>query len=253
MEDTKLRAIGYIRVSSEGQVTNGHSLPDQEKRVKEYAKYRGFDLLGILQDDGISGADNGREGFRQLRKLVKDRAVGAVILNSLERISRDLLALVVLERFLRENGVELHITDTNGELNTGSTDGFISFGVKAVFAEAERRQAGDRTKKVLSYKRARGQAIGPRSLTPYGYRREGDLLVVDKGEQAIIKVANSAYARGLTLSGIARALNEKKKFPRTGKPWTTTQVRRLLDNYHETRKGRGSKVSQACDALLDTI
>ncbi len=61
-----MQAIGYIRVSTDRQATEGVSLAAQRARIRAWAASRGTKLVAIHADEGISGkrADN-RPGLQQ--------------------------------------------------------------------------------------------------------------------------------------------------------------------------------------------
>ena len=60
-----MKAVGYIRVSTEEQAREGVSLDNQVERIQGYCEYKGFDLADILRDEGVSGGKNkNRENIR---------------------------------------------------------------------------------------------------------------------------------------------------------------------------------------------
>ena len=48
-------AVGYVRVSTQEQVTEGVSLDAQRDKLKAYCKFNGIKLIDIKSDEGISG------------------------------------------------------------------------------------------------------------------------------------------------------------------------------------------------------
>jgi site-specific DNA recombinase len=48
-------AIGYVRVSTEGQATGGVSLAAQRDRIEAWCKANGYDLIALHVDAGLSG------------------------------------------------------------------------------------------------------------------------------------------------------------------------------------------------------
>ena len=57
-------AIGYIRVSTEGQAREGVSLDAQRDRIEAYARAKGLDLTEVLVDEGLSGKTIDRPALR---------------------------------------------------------------------------------------------------------------------------------------------------------------------------------------------
>jgi site-specific DNA recombinase len=184
-----VRAIGYIRVSTEEQAREGVSLDNQRDRIEEYCAYRHFRLVRIIQDAGISGGKNkNRPGFVELLDQIEGREINVVVLYSLERLSRDMLTLLALERLLNEHEIELHTVE--GQIDTSTPDGWLSFSMKAFLGEMERRQVKFRTKKAMEYKKGQGSVVGAIS---YGYKRNGNGLVEEPHEQTIIRIVNELF------------------------------------------------------------
>ena len=52
---TKIRAAGYIRVSTDEQAAEGQSLDSQEARIRAYAESQDWDLLEVYREEGYSG------------------------------------------------------------------------------------------------------------------------------------------------------------------------------------------------------
>ncbi len=244
-----MKAIGYIRVSTEQQANEGVSLDNQRERIEAYCQYRSLDLAGIIEDAGISGGKNkGRPGFIDLLDRIETGDVDVVVLYSLERLSRDMLTLLALERLLDERNVELHTVE--GTVDTSTPDGWMSFAMKSFLGEMERRQIRYRTKKAMSYKKSQGSVVGS---VPFGYRREGDALVIDTHEQVIIETANRLYGQGVKLADICKELGSMGFKTRTGKAFTAQQVKRIIDGYQEKFHKTSTKMTQSIRAFIESI
>jgi len=74
----------------------------------------------------------------------------------------------------------------------------------AAFAEFERNLVSERTSVALAHKRSKGQAY---NHTPFGFNREGDLMVENPEEQRTIMCIQQWREQGKTLQGIADRLN----------------------------------------------
>lgn len=244
-----MKAIGYIRVSTEGQVKDGVSLDNQENRIRRYCEYKGLELVEIIRDEGISGGKNAkRPGFVELLGLIQKKDVEAVVLYSLERLSRDMLTLLALERLLDEFEIKLHTVE--GEIDTTNPNGFMNFAMSAFMGEMERRQVKYRTKKAMEYKKANGKVVGK---IPYGYRREGNDLVEEPEEMEILEKANSLYADGMNLAEIVREFKSEGIKTRTGKDFTSMQVKRLINNYQDVKKKKTSKLANSIQDFIMNI
>jgi site-specific DNA recombinase len=235
-------ACCYIRYSTshQGSDTGAVTSEVQEQRVRDYCEYKGYELTNIIRDEAISGGINkNREGFCQLLDIVESGNTSAVVLFSLERLSRDMLTMLALERLLNEYDVELHTIE--GQISTETPDGFLSFAMKAFLGEIERRQVKYRTRKAMEYKKSEGHVVGS---IPYGYVREGNVLAEVEHEQVVIQLVNRLHGEGATLSEISRTLKSQNITTRAGKVWKPEQIKRLIDGYEDKWKkiheGNGS-------------
>ena len=243
-----MKAIAYIRVSTKEQ-REGVSLDNQRKRIGAYCQYKDFELAEVIEDAGVSGGINkARGGFISLLDRIEQGDVDVIILYSLERLSRDMLTLLALERLLDEYDVELHTIE--GQIDTSTPDGFMSFAMRAFLGEMERRQVKYRTKKAMEHKKANGEVVG---TVPFGSRREGKELIPDLNEQAIIDIVNELYERDTRLVDIVRSLNDQGKRTRTGKLWTPTQVKRLITDYQGCFKKLNTRISIATRQFIEAI
>lgn len=229
-----MKAIGYVRVSTDKQVREGVSVENQVERIREFCDRDNLELVDIIRDEGISGGKNrSRSGFVRLLEKIETDEIDAVVLYSLERLSRDMLTILSLERYLDEYDVTLYTVE--GKIDTSTIDGWMSFSMKAFMGEMERRQVKSRTKKAMDHMKKNGRVVGD---IPFGFKREGDLLVEIPEEQSIITQVNAMYSHGMNLSSIVRTLNRDGIKTRNGNDWDTTQIRRLIDGYKQTRKRR---------------
>lgn len=244
-----MKAIGYTRVSTDEQAKEGISLDNQKDRVTEYCRYRGFDLVEIIEDAGISGGKNkARPGFIQLLNRMETGDIGVIVLYSLERLSRDMLTLLALERLLDERDIELHTVE--GLVDTSTPDGWLNFAMKSFLGEMERRQVKYRTKKAMEYKKGQGAVVGS---IPYGYQRNGAELAVNDREQTVMRSINDMYQHDFKLVDICKRLKERDIRTRTGKPFTPEQVKRVITGYRDTFKKTNTKLGENIRAFVEAI
>jgi DNA invertase Pin-like site-specific DNA recombinase len=61
------KAIGYIRVSTQGQADEGVSLEAQRAKIRAWCELNDAELVAVFEDAGLSGASmKGREGLAGL-------------------------------------------------------------------------------------------------------------------------------------------------------------------------------------------
>ncbi len=244
-----MNAIGYIRVSTDEQAREGVSLNNQRDRINGYCKYKEFVLKDIIEDAGISGGKNKtRAGFMDLLNRIEEGDIKVIVLYSLERLSRDMLTLLALERLLDEKDIELHTVE--GQVDTSSPDGWLNFAMKAFLGEMERRQVKYRTKRAMEYKKSQGAVVGS---VPYGYSREDNGLVLNLHEQGVVKLINGLYRRPMRLSDICNHLQQKGIKTRNGKAFTSEQVKRIITGYENTFVKMNTRLSQNIRSFVEAI
>jgi DNA invertase Pin-like site-specific DNA recombinase len=98
-----MKAIGYVRVSTEKQADFGVSLEAQSEKVRAMAVVQGAELAEVIIDAGESAKSLNRLGMARLLSLVDAGAVNIVIIAKLDRLTRSVKDFSeLLERFTRQ-------------------------------------------------------------------------------------------------------------------------------------------------------
>lgn len=97
----------------------------------------------------------------------------------------------------------------------------------AGFAELERNLIAERTATALQHKKSHREVYG---TTPLGFDREGDKLIENNDEQALLEEIKAMRTAGLSLHKIAAALNDQGIQGKKGGMWYASTVKYLLDN-----------------------
>lgn len=224
-------AFGYVRVSTEEQAKKGISLDVQRGIIQEYCKANQLNLVNTFSDEGQTGSIiKGRDGITDLLKCLRRNEAQHLVIYTVDRLSRNLLDLLIIERELTKRQIVLHTRD--GIIDTSNTFGFLYFVIVALISEIERRLIQDRTKSALSLKKERHEII---SRLPYGYKRKGKQLIKNRDEQKVIKAVNELYKSGASLTRIKTVITNYGTRSRSGKDFDTTQIKRMIAGYQRTR------------------
>lgn len=185
-----MKAIGYIRVSTEDQAREGVSLDNQESKVRAYADLHGLELVDMIRDEGISGKSLERPGFEHLQGILNEGKAHAVIAYKLDRLSRKTIdILTVLENWERQ-GIAFHCIQDR--IDTTSAAGKFLVTILSALAQMERDLISERTIDALSHKKKVGEWCG---RVPFGYRIEGTRLVENPEEIETIQKIKRAYRK----------------------------------------------------------
>jgi site-specific DNA recombinase len=225
-----VRAVGYGRASTTEQVEEGHSLDAQEHAVVEFCRVRGWTLVEMYIDPGLSGALEDRPA---LQRLLRDAAQGkfdVVVVHAIDRFYRDLQGLLSAFKHLQDLGVSFISISENLDFTTPW--GKLALAVLGTLAEIYLDKLRFETSKG---KKARARKGLPNGMPPVGYCRgnctscsdpngegycprfgqpslsaagPGDPWVAHPIEQAAVQLAFSRYATGEYSDGqIAEMLN----------------------------------------------
>lgn len=222
----KLVAVGYVRVSTEGQAQEGISLEAQRGKIRAWAEVTGYELLQIHVDAGISGcrSDN-RPGLQEaLTDACKQKA--ALVVYSLSRLARSTKDAIMISERLGKSDADL--VSLSERIDTTTAAGKMVFRMLAVLAEFERDQVSERTKAALAHLRKQGQRIS--GMVPYGYTlgMDGSSLRPHDEEQAAIRSIAGLRQDGMSLRDIAGWLAVQGIQTKSGRPWSPKVVRGIL-------------------------
>src|SRR5689334_14556008 len=86
------KLVGYLRVSTAGQVKDGLGLPTQERLIRAWAKAHGHKIVAWHRDEGVSGANgvDTRVALPLALANVRDHRAEGVAVSSLDRLARQL-------------------------------------------------------------------------------------------------------------------------------------------------------------------
>ena len=117
-EPDKPQAIGYIRVSTEGQSQTGKSPPTQIGKIKAYADEKGFLLLHIYQD--IASATGDKSARRpELAQAIREASAmkAPLIVTDIDRLTRSKIDLI--EDAVKQ-GLSIHSVKLGGEVSSSA-------------------------------------------------------------------------------------------------------------------------------------
>lgn len=223
-EGTMGKAIGYVRVSTDGQVNEGVTLEAQEAKIRTWCELQGYELAGVHVDAGISGsrADNRPALQEALTACGKGYALVVYSLSRLARSTRDTLDIAD-----RLAGAGADLVSLSERIDTTTAAGKMVFRMLAVLAEFERDQVSERTRFALAHKKASGQRVGG---VPYGFRlaEDGVHLIPEETEQRARTLALTLRTQGKAFRSIASDLAAAGFQPRSGRDWHPQTVANML-------------------------
>jgi len=195
-------AYGYIRVSTSMQAEEGISLVTQSNRIAEYCKFRGYNLVKIYEDAGLSGGNANRPGLTEVLSILKKGDY--LVVAELSRLSRNSSDAVKLHTQFREKGIKL--VSLNPDIDFSTAVGEMMYNVLVAIYQLERRQTAERVSVNMKTLSAQGK-LRPRP--PFGWKfvsKEFPFEEVEE-QQEIIDYIFILRGDGLSLHQICAYLN----------------------------------------------
>jgi site-specific DNA recombinase len=223
----KFSVIGYSRVSTFEQASEGMSLDAQESRIRAWCEAQDAELVEIVRDEGVSGTKllGERPGGRKVAHLLDSRrpAADAVVVVRMDRLGRDAAEQIALLKRFRSGKVGL--VAIAQQIDLASPHGRAMAQIGAVFNELERALIAERTTEALSELRAQGR---PWNHAPFGWDVLEGRLEENPIEQETLVRISELRASGLGYLKIARTLNDEQRATKRGGPWQAASVRAVL-------------------------
>ena len=264
-----VRVAVYTRKSTdEGLDQAFNSLDAQRQAVEAFVasqRGEGWQALPERYDDGgFSGANTARPAFQRLLKDIAAGRVDVIAVYKIDRLSRSLLDFMQLMKLFEQHGVTF--VSVTQQFNTTTSAGRFTLNLLASFAEFERAMISERTRDKMSATRRKGMRCG--GPVPFGYSVVDKKLVIDEPEAARVREIFAYFLDRRSIMSTVEELNRRGWQTKTGKPWDTSAVRRLLrsavysgqvEYQGELYPGAHQAIvepetwSAACDALRDSI
>jgi len=218
----------YARVSTDDQAEKGYGLDAQLRALRERAAARGWEIVGEYIDDGYSGATLDRPKLSALREAARTGKHDVVLTYSPDRLARDLMYSLLLERELKQHGRAVEYISVASD---DTPSGNLHRQMLGAIAEFERHQIRERTMRGRLEKARRGRV--PSGSRAFGYRSAPEstcgLEVIDE-EAAVIRDVYRWMIEGTSVRQIVDRLNLRGVRPRRGTRWGKPSVHRLLTN-----------------------
>lgn len=178
------RVAAYARVSMDTERLM-HSLSVQVSYYSELIQNTpGWEYAGVYADEGITGTkmDSRPEFIRMLADCEAGK-IDIILTKSLSRFARNTVDTLNVVRRLKELGIEVRFEKER--INSLADEGELLITIMASFAQEEVRSLSENVKWGLRKRFEQGMPNG--HFHVYGYRWEGDHLVIQPDEAAIVR------------------------------------------------------------------
>jgi len=226
------RVIGYCRVSTSQQASEGVSLDAQKALLASYAAAYGLEVVEVIVDAGESAKSLQRPGLQRALTMLANGEADGLLVTKLDRLTRSLRDLGDLLAGPFAPG-RRGLISVSEHLDTESAAGRLLLNILTSVAQWEREAVCERTAAVKIYQKAKGSFLGGR--VPYGFAldAQGALFPVD-AEQGTIARARELDATGLSLGKISKTLASEGRLARNGRAFFPQQIANMLRDENES-------------------
>ena len=234
MSQEKTKVYIYTRVSTAMQI-DGYSLDAQKARMKAYADFNDYQIVGEYEDAGKSGKSiEGRASFCKMMEDIKSGKDGVayVLVFKLSRFGRNAADVLSTLQVMQDFSVNLICVEDG--IDSSKDAGKLMISVLSAVAEIERENIRVQTMEGRIQKAREGRWNG--GFAPYGYHLIDGVLQINEDEAPAIRTIFEQYVNTDTgANGLSKYLETHgfQKLARqngTSPLFSATLIRAILKN-----------------------
>ena len=134
----------YPRVSTEDQSRFGHSLDEQEDRLRKLCEFKGYKIYKVYREEGVSAKNTNRPKFQEMIQDMKDGKINKIIVYKLDRLTRSIKDLETICTLLEEYHCDLE--SVVEEINTRNANVKFFIKILTILAQLEIERTSEKTK-----------------------------------------------------------------------------------------------------------
>lgn len=259
-----MRAAIYCRISRD-RVGAGLGVARQEKECRALCERLGWDVAAVHTDNDLSAySGKPRPGYRQLLSAIEAGDIDALVAWHGDRLHRSPAELETFIDIIEKHSTQI-ATVAAGAIDLATPSGRFAARALGAAARFESEHKAERHRAKHRQLAEQGLRSGG-GTRPFGYscsRSDGCTLAGcqhDAGmttvpaEVALVEEAAGRILAGETLRGVCADWNARGATTVTGRPWTTTVLRRVLTSPHTAglRELHGTVVARGVwPAIID--
>ena len=225
MDNERMIAGIYIRVSTEDQAREGFSLGEQKEKLLQLCKFKDYEVFKVYEDAGISAKDmEHRPAFQEMLADMKKGKINYIVAYKLDRVTRSVRDLEELITQLEQ--YNCYLVCDRDDVNTSTANGRFFVRMLTVLSQLEIEIVSERTKFGLNGAIKSSHLPGP---APLGYKKDGNKkTIIDETTKPVIERIFKMYLEGKSFQQIANYFKENNIYPK--KNWKDTTIQKIIDN-----------------------
>lgn len=206
----------------------GYSFEEQEVRLLQRAKEKGFEVVGVYRDGGISGKNvTDRPEMKRLIQDIKTKRIDVLMAWKMSRTFRKLKDLLDVFDIMKDNGCIFYF-EKDGEIDPNSSSGKLHAQVLGMVAEIERDGIAENVAMGMEARAKAGEFNG--GTPPLGYALENSRLVIIPEEAQIVRKVFDMYNSGSGYKHIAQVLNNGGYRTKQGRLFSVGTIQGIISN-----------------------
>lgn len=184
----------YCRVSTKEQ-----SLESQQYSCVKFCVENGYNVIDVITE---SCSARKIKSQHKLVNLIKGNHDITIIVNSVDRFSRNVIESSQMCNIMKQNNINLISVTDHIDLSTAY--GKHSFRARVSTAQLESDTISERVLRTINYKRERGLCLSTRAK--YGYKITSGKKELEENEQEVIKFINKHLHRQISSTSFSQEL-----------------------------------------------
>ena len=202
------RRLSEADNDKENPVDESSSIKSQKMIIDSFAKFNNLTIVKEYVDDGYSGGNFERPGFKEMIGDIEAGKINCVITKDLSRLGREIYKTGrYIEEYFLEKGVRYIAINDSYDSNIGDS----MLGIRLSVNDLYLRDVSKKVKTSLRAKQEKGEYIG--SFPLYGYKKDPDNrhhLIKDEKVQPVVELIFDLALDGFAPQKIADILTTKK-------------------------------------------
>lgn len=101
--DNERKVAGiYIRVSTEDHAREDFSLGEQEERLREFCKFKRYEIFKVYKDAGISAKNDKQPAYQEMLEDIRYKNINVIVAFKLDRLTRSVYDIEKLMKIVND-------------------------------------------------------------------------------------------------------------------------------------------------------
>lgn len=229
---TVRRAVGYVRVSHEEQVKYGDSLEAQEASLVRYAQNKGYKIIKIYRDEGVSAYKQWRKRPKLMEMLeeLDETKPDVILFCRLDRFTRNVEWYYEINKILKDRGITWECSEEDYETTTAA--GRTKMGFALLINQDEAERVSERLKIVFENKVSKGELLS--GGVAWGYLKVNKHLVKNKDYEEKVKDMFDDFLTHQSITHTKNFMKEKYDEDWSRDVWRTRLTNKIYTGVYRT-------------------